>query len=245
MKKIIAIPFTLIHGIIMLLLLGIFHILQLISFNFFGYTAHKKTVDLLNTLMVLNHYTQLCHPTFHGLSNIPKNKPLLIISNHQSMYDISPIIIAFKKNHVKFVAKKELGKYLPSISYNLQKGGSAIIDRSNGSQSIREILKLGKNMESRNWSACIFPEGTRSTDGNLKKFQAAGIKTLLKASPNALIVPFVIDGNHKLHKWGKFPLNIGLRLKYTALAPIHRNDFLSDEALIAEVHKRISEALVK
>jgi 1-acyl-sn-glycerol-3-phosphate acyltransferase len=158
------------------------------------------------------------------------------------MYDISPIVRAFRKHHVKFISKKELGKKIPSISYNLRKGGSVLIDRKNGAQSIKEILKLGRKMEDKNWSVCIFPEGTRSKYGQLRTFHLAGFKTLLKASPNALIVPFAIDGNYKLHRWGQFPLNIGIKLKYTALEPIARQE-LNDEDLLELIRAKIAASL--
>jgi len=243
MKKLLAYPLTLIYYFIFGALLGIFHIIQVIAYNLFGYSAHKKTVDALNYLLVKNLYTLFCRPSFHGVDNLPENTPLIIVSNHQSMFDISPVVWGFHKHHVKFISKKELGKGIPSISYNLKKGGSALIDRKSGSQAIKEILKLGRNMEQKKWSACIFPEGTRSKNGKLKKFQLAGFKTLLKASPSALIVPFVINGNYRLLKWGSFPLNIGLRLKYTALQSIDRKDFNSEGELLEYVKKQIEENL--
>jgi len=241
MKKIFAYPVTLIYYLFFGTLLGIFHIAQVTAYNLFGYSAHKKTVDLLNYLLVKNLYTLFCRPLFQGFENLPQNIPLIVVSNHQSMFDISPIVWGFHRHHIKFISKKELGKGIPSISYNLRKGGSALIDRKSGSQAIKEILKLGKNMEQKKWSACIFPEGTRSKNGKLKKFQLAGFKTLLKASPSALIVPFVINGNYKLHKWGSFPLNIGLKLKYTALQPVDRKNFNSEEELLEYIRKQIEK----
>ena len=228
---------------IMMLLLGIFHAAQVITFNFFGYNAHKKSVDLLNFFMVYNLYTVFCRPVFKGFKKLPTDKPLIIVSNHQSMYDVSPIIWGFRKHHAKFIAKYELGKKrTPSIAYNLRNGGSILIDRRKGSESIREILKLGKKMEENNWSACLFPEGSRSKNGELKKFQPAGFKTLLKASPSALVVPFVIDGNYRIGKWENFPRNIGHKIYYTALSPISREG-LSDEELLDEAKNAIQQQL--
>lgn len=196
----------------------------------------------MNLFLIWNLYILLCRPTFHGFDALPANRPLIIIANHQSLFDISPVVVGFRKHHAKFISKKELGRYLPSVSYNLRKGGSVLIDRNSGSQSIKEILKLGKLLEEKNYSACIFPEGTRSKTGGVKRFQPAGIKTLLKASPSALIVPMVIDGNYKLHKYGMFPLNIGLHLKYSALEPVSRDGY-TDEALIELVENNIKSAL--
>lgn len=242
MRKILAYFFTIIYYTLFGIILIVFHVAQFLAYNLGGYKAHKLVVDGLNICLVLNLYTLLCRPVFKGFKDLPKDKPLLIISNHQSMYDIPPIAVGFRKHHPKFISKKGLGKNLPSVSYNLRKGGSILIDRENGSNSIREIFKLGKNLELKKYSACLFPEGTRSKNGLVKPFQSAGFKTLLKASPLAIVVPTIIDGNYKLHKYGNFPLNIGLKLKYTALQPIYRNG-LSDEDLMLKVELTIKEAL--
>jgi len=139
MRKILSYPLSIVFYINMGLLLVIFHPIQVIAFNIFGYSAHKKVVDILNFFLIHNLLFLFCRQTFHGFEKLPLNKPLIIISNHQSMFDISPVVWGFRKHHAKFISKKELGKNLPSISYNLQKGGSVLIDRENGSQAIREI----------------------------------------------------------------------------------------------------------
>jgi 1-acyl-sn-glycerol-3-phosphate acyltransferase len=244
MKKILAYFLSIVFYLIMGVLLALFHPIQVIGYNLFGYSAQKKTVDILNFLLIQNLYVLLCKPTFHGFEKLPLNKPLIIIANHQSMFDISPVVWGFRKHHAKFISKKELGKNLPSISYNLRKGGSVLIDRENGSQAIREIHKLGNLLEQKNYSACLFPEGTRSKTGEVKRFRLGGFKALLNASPTALIVPFVIDGNFKLHKYGMFPLNIGIRVKYTVLETVERNG-LSEEELLLKVENNIKAALGK
>ena len=151
---------------------------------------------------------------------MPKGRPFIIVSNHQSTFDIPPIIIGFRKHHPKFVSKIELGKGIPSISYNLRHGGSALIDRKNPRQSITEIMKLGKHIEKENYCASIFPEGTRTRNGKVKKFQHAGIASLMRFSPSALIIPLAIDGNYELTKKGYYPLSLGVPLTYTALPAI-------------------------
>jgi len=242
MKKILAYILSVIYYFNFGLILLVFHVLQVIAYNLFGYNGHKKVVDLMNYLLVINLYTLFNKPSFYGLEHIPEDRPLIIVGNHQSMNDISPAYVAFKKNHVKFISKKELAKGIPSISYNLRKGGSVLIDRKDGSQSIKEIFKLGKLLEEKNYSACIYPEGTRSRTGKVKPFRLGGFKTLLRAAPSAVIVPFVVDGNHKLLKYGAFPLNIGLELKHTVLEPIERGDYTPEE-LLTVVENKIKESL--
>jgi len=78
----------------------------------------------------------------------------------------------------------------------------------------------------------IFPEGTRSRNGNVKKFKVGGIKALLEVTPSALIVPFVIDGNYKLQEHGSFPLGFGLKLTYTVLPPFDPDGLTADEVTL-------------
>lgn len=243
MRKILAFIFSIIHYSIFIVLLLVFHVFQVIAYNVFGKKAHKIIVDILNLLLILNLRTLLCRTSFKGFKNLPNDKPLIVISNHQSMYDIPAIVWGFRRHKIRFISKKSLGNKIPSISYNLKKGGSVLIEREKGSDSIRKILELGKTMEENNYSVCLFPEGTRTKTGKMRKFQSAGFKTLCKTAPNALIVPLVINGNYKLHiLGGMFPLNIGIHLKYTALEPIEQGKLTSDEILsIAE--KKIIEKL--
>ncbi|MCT4614050.1 MAG: 1-acyl-sn-glycerol-3-phosphate acyltransferase [Marinifilaceae bacterium] len=176
---------------------------------------------------------------------IPNNRPLIIVSNHQGAYDIPPIFWIFRKHWPKFIAKKELGKGIPSVSYNLKKSGSALIDRKNRYQSIEEIVRLGKLIHKTNTAAAIFPEGTRSKTGKMRKFKTAGIKSLIEQAPNALIVPFAINGNYKIESNGMFPLNIGTKVEYTVLEPIEPSDFESIESMVETCQNRIQEIIDK
>ncbi len=220
MRKIIAFLPSVVFVFNFFLLLLIFHPIQYISKNLGGYKAHKLSVDILNYLLLKNFLFTFNTVHFSGFQQLKKGRPLIIVSNHQSSFDISPVVWGFRDFHPKFISKKELGKGIPSISYNLNHGGSVLIDRRNNSQAIRQLFILGRRIEENNFSACIFPEGTRSKTGKVRKFKSSGIKTLLKASPSALVVPFAIEGNYRLQQRGSFPLAIGQKLRYTVLKPI-------------------------
>ncbi len=200
--------------------LVVFHPIQVIARRFGGYEAHKKSVGAMNFILVRSLFLVGARMRFEGFEKLPHDRPLIVASNHQSFFDIQAFVHGFDDWHPKFVSKIELGKGIPSISYNLRHGGSALIDRKNGGQAIREILRLGKYIEANNYAVCIYPEGTRSRDGQVKAFQPAGIKSLLKAAPSSLIVPFVINGHAELMKRGYFPLQVGVKLVYKVLDPI-------------------------
>jgi 1-acyl-sn-glycerol-3-phosphate acyltransferase len=241
MKNILAYILTPIYYLVFGLLLAIFHPVQMIGWHVWGYEGQKRAVEILNILIIKSLWILGNRTEFIGLEKIPQDKPLLIVSNHQSQYDIPPVVWYFKKNYPKFISKIELGSGIPSISYNLRRGGSALIDRKNRSQAIKEIIKLGRAIEANNYSACIFPEGTRSKDGKVKKFKSGGIETLLKTSPSAIIVPFAIDGNYLIEHTG-FPMGVGIKATYTVLEPIERGS-LSGEEITNMCEEAIKKAL--
>ncbi len=220
MKKILSYILTPIFLLTFGILLVIFHPIQMITEWIWGYPVRKKVVDVMNYGLLYSLWILGAKITFHGMEKVPQNRPLIIVANHQSTLDIPAIIVGFKKNHPKFISKIELGKGIPSISYNLRHGGSVLIDRKNKSQSVKDILMLGKHIEKTKSAACIFPEGTRTKDGLLKPFMPAGIASLIRTAPSALIVPFAIDGSYELVKHGYFPMTLGVRLRLTAFDPI-------------------------
>lgn len=200
--------------------LVIFHPIQWICHRWFGYEAHKKSVDYLNFFL---QYCQIFLGSslyFKNEQNLPVGVPKIFIANHQSMYDIPAFFWHLRKHHVKFISKIELTKGIPSISFNLKYGGGANIDRKDTKQAAVEIIKLGRRLKEHNWSAVIFPEGTRAKDGKLKPFKVGGIATLLKAAPDALVIPVAIENSWKLVQYGAFPLSVGEQLRWTVLKPI-------------------------
>lgn len=231
MEKIISYPISLISMILFLLTLVIFHPIQWICFNVFGYQAHKKSVDYLN--LVLLRIGHLLGNTYEvtGRESIPQNVPIIFVSNHQSLYDIAGIIWFMRKNHPKFVSKKELGKGIPSISYNLRHGGSVLIDRKDPKQAVPTIKKLGQYIEKNKRSAVIFPEGTRSRTGKPKEFAQTGLKILCKAAPSAYVVPITINNSWRFVKYGFFPFGLGNRLIFTIHPALAVKDYTFDEIM--------------
>lgn len=242
MKKVLSYLLTPVYLLLFALLLLIFHPVQVITNWIWGYPVRKKTVDVLNYGLIYGLWIMGSKITFRGFEKVPHDRPIIIVANHQSTLDIPPVVVGFRKNHPKFISKIELGKGIPSISYNLRHGGSVLIDRKNRSQSVKDILMLGKHIEATNYAACIFPEGTRSKDGQMKTFMPAGISSLIRTAPSAIIVPFVIDGNSELMKHGYYPMTFGVHLKYTVLDPIDPKGMESDE-LARLIEERIRQEL--
>jgi 1-acyl-sn-glycerol-3-phosphate acyltransferase len=244
MRKFFGYILSPVHYVVFGLVLVIFHPIQWICYNAFGYKAHKWSVDILNFFLVSTYYLLGNTVTFSNKQNLPVGRPIIFMANHQSMYDIPVLIWFLRKYHAKFISKIELTKGIPSISYNLKYGGAANIDRKDSRQSLMEIAKLGTRMKENKWSAMIFPEGTRSKDGKMKAFQIGGVATLLKKCPEALVVPVAIDNAWKMVRYGAFPLNTFTGMKWEVLAPIEPANKPVDEVLLLaenEIRKALGQ----
>ena len=219
MHKIISYPLSVLYYVLFLATLCVFHPIQWICFNVFGYEAHKRSVAILNFFLLRNTHVLGTTYDFQNREKLPNGVPLIIVANHQSLYDIIPIIWFMRKWHPKFVSKKELGKGIPSVSYNLRHGGSVLIDRKDAKQALSEIKVMAEYIEKYKRSTVIFPEGTRSKNGVPKKFSESGLKILCKYAPSAYIVPISINNSWKMLQFGQFPMGLGNRITFTIQDP--------------------------
>lgn len=240
MKKILSYPLSVIFYLFFGLTLLVFHVLQWLSFTIFGYQAHKKSVDIFNFFLLRCLNLVGTRFQYKNQFSFDRSRPHIIVSNHQSMFDIPPIIWYMRQLHPKFISKKELAKGIPGISYNLRHGGSVLIDRKNSGQALGQIKKLGEYISKTKRAAVIFPEGTRSKTGVPKQFAFNGLKTLFEACPEAVVVPVCINNSWKLQRHGMFPLGIGSFLKLKVLKPLEVKDFEISE-LIELIEKNINE----
>jgi len=243
MKKFFSYPVSVLYYLCFGLSLVVFHPIQWICYNVFGYQAHKKSVDILNFFLIRCLNVLGTRVTFENKYQLPEGVPHIIVANHQSTYDIPPIIWYLRKLHPKFISKKELGKGIPSISYNLRKGGSILIDRKNPRQSLPAIKNFAEYLNKTNRAAVIFPEGTRSKTGVPKRFSPNGLKMLFKYCPNAVIVPVTINNSWKIVQFGSFPLNLGTHVKLTVQEPILVNKF-DTETLVEKIEQEIIKDII-
>ncbi|MGL4991319.1 MAG: lysophospholipid acyltransferase family protein [Sarcina sp.] len=129
----------------------------------------------------------------YGEENVPKDGPVLFVSNHQSNFDI-PILMSYIDKPKGFIAKKELENIL-TISEWMRFMGCIFMDRSNLRKSASAIIDGIKTLKS-GQSLVIFPEGTRSKGGPISEFKAGSFKLATKSK--VPIIPVTIDGSYKL-----------------------------------------------
>jgi len=221
--------------------LVIFHPIQVIAYSVFGRSAQQKVVIFLNTLLVNSLRVLGTSIKVNYETKLPKDRPMIFLANHSSLHDITGLYGLLGKHKLVFVSKRSLAKGIPSVSYNLRKSGAAIIDRGDRKQAIGEILRLGSFINNNNFTAVIFPEGTRRP--GLQQFKVGGINALTKKSPTALIVPIAIKGTADLYLNRKaYPLNTFQKISWNVLQPIEQNG-QSNEVILQQAYNQIKEVL--
>jgi len=150
-------------------------------------TYSKRIFSILSTYMNFKYAGE-----HDSIAQLPQN--YLIMSNHQSLLDIPLLTCFLGGDRLRFIAKAELGRHIPVVSLMLRSDGHCLVSRT-GSPSVimRTIDRFAERCLREHWIPVIFPEGTRSRDGSLGQFHAAGFRRFLDkaALPVAVVA---IDG---------------------------------------------------
>jgi len=242
-KSLLAYPLSVVFYLFYGVVLVVFHPLQWLGLKLGGYTVHKKIVDVLNACLLGCLYILGTRVRFKNEHKLDTSVPNIIVSNHQSTHEIAPLGWFFRKIHPKFIAKKELGAGIPSVSFNLKYGGSVLIDRKDARQALSAIAKFSKYLEENKRTGIIFPEGTRSRDGQPKQFSESGLKILTKYAPSANVIPVTINNSWRLWEYGQFPMNIGVKMTVEVHQSIKVSEISFNE-LFAKVEKNVKEKVV-
>jgi len=236
---IVSVPFLVVFAGV----LACFDPLQRVA-RLFGRRPHEVVVGALQTSLVLAF--RLCGTRIEveRAAGVRPNTGYVLIANHQSMFDIPILGALLFSNYPKYVSKRELARWIPSISYNLRRGGNAVIDRSDRDQALAAIRTLGETAQRRGVSVVIYPEGTRSRAGELRAFKPAGTLALLEAASRLPVVPVAIDGSWRLLSHNLLPVPSGVRVRVRFGDPIER-DATPGTALLERARDEIERTLAR
>lgn len=127
-----------------------------------------------------------------------KENAVVLVGNHQSYFDI-PVLLAYFPKDIGFVAKKELEK-VPFIGSWMKAIKCVFLDRSNPREGIKSIKDAVEKIKT-GYSVVIFPEGTRSDDGEVGEFKKGSFK--IATDSGVKILPISLKGTIDMHRKGE------------------------------------------
>ena len=176
--------------------------------------------------------------TVKNPANIDPSRSYIYMSNHQSNFDI-PVLLAHLPVQFRWLAKVELFR-IPVFGFAMKRAGYISIDRSNRKSAILS-LKHAAEIIRGGVSVLIFPEGTRSRDGNIRPFKSGGF--ILAIDSGVPIVPVIIHGTFPimLKDWLRIrPGNVVLEIETPVeTSPYSRRD---KAVLMEKVRQIITES---
>ena len=139
-----------------------------------------------------------------GFANIDPNKSYIYMCNHQSNFDI-PVLLGYLPVQFRWLAKAELFR-IPIFGRAMLGAGYVKIDRFNQESAFESINEAARRMKD-GVSVMIFPEGTRSKDGNIRQFKKGGF--VMAINSGVPIVPIVLRGTWPIMAKSSLRINRG------------------------------------
>jgi 1-acyl-sn-glycerol-3-phosphate acyltransferase len=140
-----------------------------------------------------------------GIEEIEKKKAYIFMSNHLSIID-GPLLFMLIPQSLRVIIKKEAFR-IPIIAQAMRQAGFIPVDRKRLKGGKESIERASRMIREKGFSFLIFPEGTRSRDGELQPFKRGGIFLALNSKVD--IFPVTIKGTYKMMPKGSFFIKKG------------------------------------
>ncbi len=177
-----------------------------------------------------------------GLEKADRKKSYVIVLNHNSMLDIPALY--FVPLDFRWVSKREVWK-IPFFGQMLYLHGDILIDRGRGQQAMAQLLAEGSEWLGRGVSVAIFPEGTRSKDGTMRRFKSGAFQLAHEAGVELL--PVVLGGTRSFVRPGSLLWNWRNRLTLRILDPVPAEEVRTTDphVLMERTQARMAAALAE
>lgn len=153
--------------------------------------------------------------TVRGLEHLDRGGSQILVANHQSYFDVWALMAVVPAS-LRFVAKEEIAR-IPILGRAMEAGGHVFIDRDRARGAKDALRRAGRRMREEGLSLVLFPEGTRSADGELGRFLRGSFWLALETG--APLVPVAIDGGYRAYPRGSKRVTPG-RITVCLAAPI-------------------------
>ena len=162
--------------------------------------------------------------TVTGAENFKDGDSFLFAGNHQSYFDIV-LAYRFLPEPTYFVVKEEFKK-IPVLGFFAKRIGCLFIDREDPRKAMTTIAEATEILKEKKGSVFIYPEGTRSRDGQVHEFHAGSFRAALKSDTS--IIPVAAKGTRDV--WEEHPARLSPSpVKISFLSPVLPKDLSPDE----------------
>jgi 1-acyl-sn-glycerol-3-phosphate acyltransferase len=170
---------------------------------------------------------------------LPWQGPAVLVANHASLIDILVLFALFRP--FKFVSKQEIFK-VPVIGWNMRLNGYVPLVRGSG-VSVRRMMELCDEHLAAGSPLMIFPEGRRTSDGELQAFKNGAFD--LAVRHGVPVYPIVVHGTRRALPREGFVLREHIRARVEVLPPLSPADFADVGALRDATHEAIAGGLAR
>jgi 1-acyl-sn-glycerol-3-phosphate acyltransferase len=223
----------------------VFDVLQRLAYYLLGSRAQEYVASAAQWVLVRTFGICGTRVVVERAPEVAARTPYIIVSNHQSMFDIVILGSLFFTNFPKYISKRSLGRWIPTVSFNLRAGGHVLIDRGDAPSAIVAIRDLGRRVRAGACSALIFPEGTRGRRGVLGRFKPGGTIALLEEAPDTPVVAVAIDESWRVLRHNYLPVPFGTRVRVYLGRPHARRADEDRAALVEAMRGEIAGTLAR
>ena len=178
--------------------------------------------------------------TLVGAEHLPAG-PVIFMSNHQSNFDILSLLASLPRQ-IHWIAKKELFE-IPIFGPSMRRGGYIPLDRGDGRKALQSMDEAAATIH-QGKSVVLFPEGTRSEDGNLLPFKRGGF--ILARKADVPVIAVTINGTGSINPANKirlYPGNIHITLHPPIAVPAELRRSEAESWMMEKVQDQIESAL--
>lgn len=166
---------------------------------------------------------------------VPPEPGHLILMNHQSLWDIPLVVQTVARGYPRIVTRKRYSRFIPQISHMVRLYQYPLVDPTGGREELKAALdELERTGRETDVPIAVFPEGTRTRDGEIGRFKPAGLTRLLAARDWTVHV-FVADGFWQAAKFRGMAGGFGtIDGKFEHAGTLHWTDPTADPAPFIE-----------
>lgn len=207
----------------------------------------RRLKHIARMIFALSSFFLDCRVVREQAGGITLPRQFMLVSNHQSLFDIPVLLHAFSDYGLRFVGKKELFRYLLLVSAIFRVQRHAKIDRKRDfANTMKEIERLGRMCSRMGYCPTVFPEGTRSRTGALGAFHSGAVRTILRVAPLP-VVSVAIEGGYSVSTLRQVVTNLEhlrYRVKTMSVYPAPHSKGEVD-AVLSSARSEIAEQLAE